>query len=311
MESDAVKWIAGFWRRIGALIIDSLILGAFGFLLSLFLKEYFYNLGDSGVLVGLVVGLVYFGLLNSSVCGGQTLGKRAVKIKVVSKSNQLISLPKSLIRYLVFSIPFSLNGVAFGDENSPAWIMYVLSLFVFGGMLSIIYLYIFNRNTRQSLHDLVVGSYVVRCETYYAKPPKVWGVHLLVVGILLFASLMLPLSTESMVENEPFAELLEVKNSLENIDNIISVGVKQGTSTISVMGEETRTVKYISVQAVIANSEVDNVDVARDLALKVVGSYPKAIENDVIQVTLTHGYSIGIWSEWRNHSHTFRTSEFE
>ncbi|MBV1922275.1 MAG: RDD family protein, partial [Pseudomonadales bacterium] len=311
MEEGVVKWIAGFWRRIGALILDSLILGAFGFLLSIFLKDYFYSLGDSGVLVGLAVGLVYFGLLNSSLCVGQTLGKRIVKIKVVNKSNQLISLPKSLIRYLIYSIPFSLNGLAFGDEDSPVWVMCILSLVVFGGLLSIIYLYIFNRNTRQSLHDLVVGSYVVRCDADYVEPVKIWGVHFLVIVGLFIASLILPIVAKSLVETEPFAELLEVQKSLKDIENIVNIGVKQGTSTTSVTGEETRTVKYLSVQAVIASGEVDNVDVARDIALKVVGSYAKSMENDVIRVTLTHGYSIGIWSEWTHHNHAFNPSEFE
>jgi hypothetical protein len=38
----------------------------------------------------------------------------------------------------------------------------LLSIVVIGGMLVIAYLYVFNRRTRQSLHDLCVQSYVVR-----------------------------------------------------------------------------------------------------------------------------------------------------
>ncbi len=76
-EGIQQNWIASFWRRIGALVVDSLLLGLVGFLL----------------------GLTFF--------------------------------------------------------------LSFLPLIVLAWPISIIYLYIFNRIPRQSLHDLVVVTYVV------------------------------------------------------------------------------------------------------------------------------------------------------
>ena len=55
-------------------------------------------------------------------------------------------------------LPFFLNGV-FTDRP---WLgeLAVFVVFVWGG--AIVYLFLFNRRTRQSLHDLICGTFVVR-----------------------------------------------------------------------------------------------------------------------------------------------------
>ena len=83
MEDEVNTWITGFLRRIGAFFIDGLILGLFGFLLGLFLENYFVQIGGWGRLIGFSIALLYFGLLNSSLNKGQTIGKILLKINVV------------------------------------------------------------------------------------------------------------------------------------------------------------------------------------------------------------------------------------
>jgi len=70
------EWIAGFWRRIGALFIDAIILGTVGFCLGVFLEKEFVQLGRLGRLIGFGTALSYFGILNSRMFGGQTIGKK-------------------------------------------------------------------------------------------------------------------------------------------------------------------------------------------------------------------------------------------
>ena len=61
-EEVELKWISGFWRRIGALIIDTLILGIAGIVLGLFLESTFVLIGAWGRLVGFSIALIYFEL---------------------------------------------------------------------------------------------------------------------------------------------------------------------------------------------------------------------------------------------------------
>ncbi len=86
-------------------------------------------------------------------------------MRVVDANDQLLSLPRSLLRYAVLGIPFFANNLPVSPTAVMSTLLgYLLALVVFGGMFATTYLYIFNRRTRQSLHDLVVGSYVERCD---------------------------------------------------------------------------------------------------------------------------------------------------
>lgn len=105
-EEVDLKWISGFWRRFGALFIDTLILGVAGLVLGLFLESFFVQLGGWGRLVGFSIALIYFGVMNSSISGGQTIGKKSLKIRVVDSNNSPISLEKSVLRYSILAIPY-------------------------------------------------------------------------------------------------------------------------------------------------------------------------------------------------------------
>jgi hypothetical protein len=58
-------------------------------------------------------------------------------------------------------------------------------LFGFGG--AIVYLYVFNRRTQQSLHDLVVGTFVTRAFPHGKVVGSIWRPHLIMVGLWLVA----------------------------------------------------------------------------------------------------------------------------
>lgn len=101
--------IAGFWRRILALLLDSLLINGVGFGLGYLFFDQFVAMGDWGRLIGLAIFLAYFGTLNSAYGKGQTLGKRATKICVVNKNGEHISIKTSMLRALILGLPGILN----------------------------------------------------------------------------------------------------------------------------------------------------------------------------------------------------------
>src|SRR5688572_4687565 len=105
-------------------------------------------MGGYGRLLGFAVALAYFGVMNSRIGGGQTLGKRLLGVRVVAGDGRTLSLPRSFLRYCVLGIPFFLNGAPFSAQVLFSWWGYLLPIIVFGGMFSILYLYVFNRPTR-------------------------------------------------------------------------------------------------------------------------------------------------------------------
>ena len=220
MEEVQDKWICGFWRRIGALFVDTLILGVFGYILGLFLEDIFVQLDSWGRLIGFSVSITYFGVMNSSISNGQTIGKKVLNIKVVDASNATISLPKSFLRYSFLAIPFSLNGLQITNESFNSALMYPLSLIVFGGFLSITYLYVFNRVTRQSLHDIVVGTFVVNTDSPFEKSPPVWKPHIVVVFGFFIAAVFVPAFTSGLAKSEPFKGLLSTQEAINKNTSI-------------------------------------------------------------------------------------------
>lgn len=311
MENVQEKWICGFWRRIGALFIDTLVLGVFGYVVGIFLEDTFVQLGGWGRLIGFAVSITYFGVMNSSIYSGQTIGKKFLNIKVVDSSNSSISLPKSFLRYSFLAVPFSLNGAQITNEVLLSYLMYPLSLIIFGGSLSITYLYIFNRVTRQSLHDIAVGTFVVNSDSPSEELPPVWKPHLVVVISLFIAATLVPAFTSDLVQSEPFKGLLATQEAISENDSIKYAGVTVGSSSFTSSDSGTTTTTFVKAQAFLYKNNVDDVTIANELAETIIRTYPEALNKSLIQVTLTYGYDIGIASKWSNHNHQFDPNEIK
>jgi uncharacterized RDD family membrane protein YckC len=90
---DAEGELAGFWLRFGGAIIDGILLGIVGIVLTVALK-------GAGTYIDLLLGLVYFVFFEGGP-SGQTLGKRAVGVRVVSlDGGGSIGYGRAFVRWL-------------------------------------------------------------------------------------------------------------------------------------------------------------------------------------------------------------------
>lgn len=311
-DKNIVKTISGFWRRIGAFFIDSVFLGIIGFLLGLVFKEQFVEIGGWGRLLGFAIALTYFGVMNSKITRGQTIGKKVLKIRVVNNNNQPIDILRSFIRYSILGTPFFLSGTHFTNEMMPSLWIYPLSFVIFGGIFSIIYLYIFNRVTRQSLHDLAVGTFVVNSNNDNQEVGEaIWRPHLLIVSGFFLIATIVPTFTSTLTQDEPFKGLLETQAALTKYPSVNYATVFDGTTTYSSIKKGTSTTTHINSQIFLKENSIDDVGLARNLAEIIVTNYPESLSKNTIQIELTYGYDIGIASFWNKHTHNFDPSEFK
>lgn len=308
-EEKEVKLMCGFWRRIGALLIDSIILGVFGLVLGLFFEETFVEIGGFGRLIGFSVALIYFGLMNSSVASGQTIGKKILKIRVVNSDNKPINLIKSLGRYSVIGVPFFLNGAQFKMQEMPLFALYIIGIVVFGGMLSTVYLYVFNRVTRQSLHDLVFSTYVVNIGIGNSSFGKVWTPHKVIVALLFIAPVITIFFTSNLMQQKPFVDLLKVQEALGTNPIVNNVGVMNGVNIFSSLSSGTKKTTYIRATVLLGKDQISNSKLAREFAVSLAKVFPEAYDKDVIGITLVYGYDIGIFSRWNNYQYNFNPLE--
>jgi uncharacterized RDD family membrane protein YckC len=113
---------AGWWTRFFAIFIDSIGLAIITGILSSIL-----NGGDTTSSSGLqtLLGVAYFTYFWSANGQGQTLGMRALKIKVVKTDGSQLDLVGAFIRYIGFVISCAalLIGVIWAafDANKQGW----------------------------------------------------------------------------------------------------------------------------------------------------------------------------------------------
>jgi len=120
---------AGFWVRLGACIIDGVILGLITWIIT-----YISVALIVWVTVGLIISVTYF-------CGfwvwrGQTPGKMVMGIKVICTGSSPVTLPQALLRYLGYIVSAMVLFIGF------IWIAF--------------------DSHKQGIHDKIADTYVVK-----------------------------------------------------------------------------------------------------------------------------------------------------
>ncbi len=290
------KIIAGFWRRFLAAAIDGLILGVSAFLLGLVFFAQFARLGGWGRAVGFVVALIYYGFLNSKVGSGQTVGKRLVRIRVVSADQAPISISRSFFRFFILGAPCFLNGAAFPPRIFQSWIGGVVIGVIFGVGGSIVYLLVFNRRNRRSLHDLIAGTLVVRAGQAGQSPLlSVWAGHYVVIIIIVITFFAGPVFLARLAEGSPYKGILAVQSALRSQEEIWHAAVFSGKGvSFGPGGKVITTTTSVTVWTDRPVSDYDKF--ANRVAGMIFDAYPGALTTDRVGVQVIYGYDLGIAS---------------
>lgn len=304
--------IAGFWQRIFALLIDAFILALLGATIGTVAFRQVVELGQEGRFVGAAITLIYFGIFDSRWGGGASLGKRALGLRVVRQSGEAIGLVRSLIRTTVFWLPYYLNGLYFTSipvPGTPVSRGIDLSLgvlggiVVFGGGILSIYFYVFNRQTRQSLHDLVAATFVVRAqETNAPVRAQIWKGHFAVATALCLlcaagpAALVIFLSGTSI--GRSFDEMATIQAELLKLPGVDTAQVLEGSTTFATSTSSvTQTILTINVRMNAVPHSLTSEQ--NQVAAVVLKREPSILGEQFLAVSVTYGYDLGIF-KWTN-----------
>jgi uncharacterized RDD family membrane protein YckC len=291
-ERPPAAWIAGFWRRIGAIVVDAILLGILGSILGAIFFDLFAQMGAEGKLVGLVILLAYFGLQESALAGGQTLGKRLLGIRVVGRDGNCLSIPKSMARTAIWVVPWLLNGLPI---SGPMWLLAVLGLSLFSFFFAAVYLLIFNRRTRQTVYDLLTDSYVVRSATPgVVDQLPVWKWHYAIIGgwcglwIVLISLLAF-----SGIFKGFLADLLDLQQKVEALPDVQYASVNKGVMYMSGQAGATTTV---TVRVTYSHKITDEDKAARDVAAVVLADRDAIGNPNELDISVGRSFDIGIAS---------------
>ena len=313
-KKAADSFFSGFWVRVLAFFIDALLIGTAGLIIGKVFYGFLIEISPYGRFLGFPVALLYFGIMNSSYGGGQTLGKRVAKIRVQNVDGSPLSPGRSFARAGLLFVPYFLNGAALPPSAAaiPAF-AYLLSLLVFGMIGAIIYLLIFNRPSRRSLHDLAVQSVVVRVAAKKRQQIQpLWKGHAAIVGAILLVSLSFPLVVKGIVDDETlFNNLIALQQKAIDVPgvNYATANVGSDFQTSFVTGE-TVTSTYVTVRVFVGKNAPDFKILSAQIAQMVLDAYPPTAEKDRLIIIISRGYDIGIASWWTHANYLYSPAEW-
>jgi uncharacterized RDD family membrane protein YckC len=305
-QPDGPAGIAGFWQRAGAFIVDVVLLAIVGYGLGVFLGDQFEALGAWGRAIGFVIAVAYFGTMESGLFQGRTFGKFALGIKVVTTAGAPLGLGRALLRAAVFHVPYFLNNVVLGNGQAGSIVLVLQTLLVFGLGGAIAYLCVFNRRTRQSAHDLLVGAVVVRAGTQEVPPLlPVWRGHVAIMAALLAVAAGGSTYMYSTFADGELKPLLAVQRQVSQVPGVRRAGVFENTIV-----NGANHANYLTINVLTRTGDVDERALANSVAALTLDIYPPAREVNALSVAITHGYDIGIASRWSSNSFTFPPDEW-
>jgi len=233
--------------------------------------------------------------MDSRIANGQTLGKRALGVAVRDSDGEAIGVGRSMLRTLVWLVPVTLNGWALPVMSNPAaaWIAGVI-LFGIGG--AVLVTMVFNRRTRQGLHDMLTNTYVLRLtgEPVESLPAPAKLQWILSGGMVLLA--LIVASASGLIASRlgtSLQQMTELQEELQKDPRFFSVSVFD-QRLYEGEGDTSRALRiqawYKGVPADSARSAILN-DIAK-VALTVDG-----VERyDLIRVDVKAAYDLGIAS---------------
>lgn len=283
-------------RRLLAFIIDGFFIYGIGLLINalsgIWLLQHF---GEDGWWVGLSITGIYFGLIDSSLTEGKGFGKRLMKIEVRATDGKCLNPIIALLRFLpIAAVGAVVFFVRFRNPYEPlTWGICLAGILLALGLAT----FAVAHPQRRSLHDLLVGSVVVRSgimfrlEKCSVQEPIIVFATLAVLIIIAIVPAKLVMGKNPMVQKQSKAyETLGKRTDIDSpkITTALSLGenwIPQLTTIVSVHVKNALTIYNDRSSTLLARSIASDLKSARVIPDKI----------RTLTVGLRSGYDIGIY----------------
>lgn len=289
--------LAGPGQRMGAFMIDSIVLALIGLFLGLFFSKQFEAMGSWGRIVGYLISTGYFAVFDSRVFRGATPGKRVLGIKVEASAGAPLSFRKSFLRATIISLPYFLGVVNVWQIGGSEWdsaesaLLVLLTILIVALGVADSYLILFNRRTRQAVYDLLAGAVVVRKGgTGAPNLSPVWRGHIAMIAVLIVV-----MAGAGAVIYSKFDEAFLKPLGPVLLQVSREPGVRSANIVHTFAGAD-RQSESISVTVMTRGEVADQWTLAKRIASTTFNSYPEAKQMNWLTVTMARGYDIGIAS---------------
>lgn len=281
---------SGFFLRFIAFCIDSVILAVAGLLAGFVFFDKLASMGPLCRLLGFLAGGLYFGLMDSALFKGASIGKKICGLMVVSVSGRFLTFSQSLGRFLPVGLSILFSNWILG-LNSFSWLFNVVSsLVVYGVFASDLYLLFFHGKNGQLLHDAAFASCVVK-----KAEPAVCDAGLeinqkYVIYAILFFSFLLPAVSTPLVDTVDDSALDKVLKAEQQISGLYNVSVRGKTvSTSGAIADDS----YL-VSGAVRKAGDFNQGMMVKIAQKTMDALPVDAPPRRLEIVLYYGFDLGV-----------------
>jgi len=220
LSSVKFSYIAGFWRRSFAFLIDLLLVGGFCWSTIRLLSNFLHQFPVISIFIGYFFVVLYFGLLNSHLHSGQTFGKQLLKIRVADTHGKDLAVIPSLLRSAILFAPSCL--ISLSGYFPILLLSELFNLLLACLQILLIYFYIFNRQNRRSIHDFVAGSMVINLkkDDQEQQVPEMWPKHKIFAALITLVGLGIGISSFNLFDRNNTVEIKKLKNSQPEIIHV-------------------------------------------------------------------------------------------
>ena len=309
MEEVLTVKLASRKRRFFAFSLDMALISLIGYLSSFLFEDFYMKLGNYGKIIGATVVLIYFGIFDSKLGKGQSIGKKLLKIKVVNKNSEYISVLNGFIRSLWLFTVTLFNG--FSLDNSKYFpIIIIVGTILFSIILGEIYFFIFNKRTIQSLHDLYSNTFVVSTasegEIEYKNNKKTLYCSAIIPVLILTLTVYVNIRTKETF----LGDYLRIIDLIQEDIPVHQTTISKNFSIVKTTSGSTRQ------NYVILNTYKDNKsDDDKEIAVRIAG---KAFDNDftikddeIFSIVISSGFNIGIANKNKNQRFNGTTAQWK
>jgi hypothetical protein len=198
-------------------------------------------------------------------------------------------------------------------------ILIAFVVYALGGVT--FYLLIFNRNSRQGVHDLVVGSFVTRAgKVGPVNTRPIWDTHWrvlkLYLSILLIVSVSIGFLANKVEDSGSVGPKLKDARLIENLDGVQAAQVRtwrplKGLNWISALTKNPLPKKTGLAVSVHWGRKLDDAGGFADQVARIVfQDDPSFQDKEFLSIRITHGYDLGIASDEIGQTFTHTLSEW-
>ncbi len=296
-EPDIEPNIAGFLQRSLAFFTDAAVLIAAGTAIGFIAMDQLAALGPWGKAIGTAVTVLYFSYGDSSLFRGASPGKRFMGLMVVGADGMPVSPVRATLRSLVLIIPLMVDARC---PTCSATVEVALGAMVYGGTTALAVLFILNKATRQSIHDLLAATYVIKAgrPPHDLPMPPVHGIPkrghyfaALVVGLII--ATFITIATVEEVKSGRRAYMAQIVEALGAVPGVGSVHALAGDVVVS-----GKPVGFVQINVRLKQRpseglEAKGTELVRVAIEAVPGAFdPQKVRN--VGVRVSYGYDIGV-----------------